>query len=328
MKERTVKHRGLAAILAVVLAAGCCICTTSASYAGSDVITLLDWNDELADAHTHSFTLKVNCPGLLYIECGNEKNVPFSLKLFNRDGSLFEETRSGDGSKVWIENDEAKTGTYRAEVTSYGDASYTVQAWLYRSGPTYKEVANKAKSLATKNIKYKNLDVGYQSRLYGASLVTDVDLHERELYAMVGSFEPYIDIKKKDDGTAALRLAIKGMTAISSVKKERLDFEKVRFYTKDRTTTFELGDCTSKYKYDYYSGIHTTTASWWATLSSDSKQRSAQLDKLITIFKHKGVKVKVYEPSGAYIWCELSESYRKNWLATFQKYKKLLAMYS
>lgn len=192
--------------------------------------------------------------------------------------------------------------------------------------PTYKEVSKKARSLATKNIKYKNLDVGYHSRLYGKGLVTNVDLHTKELYAIVGTFQPYIDIKKNKN-SANLRLAIKGKGAITSYLYEELWFDKVRFYTKDRTTTFDLGDASSKYKYDYSTGIYTTTTSWWSTLSSDSKPRYEQLNKLITIFKHKNVRVRVYEPEGAYIWMQLSESQRKNWLGTFQKYKKLLAMY-
>lgn len=220
-------------------------------------------------------------------------------------------------------------GEYTLEIHGPSDCYVEINLGLsydLNMSPTYKEISKKAKGLGTKNIKYRNLDVGYHSRLYGKGIVTDIDLHSKELYAMFGSFQPYIDIKKNGN-TANLRLAIMGKSVMTSYFYDQLWFDKVRFYTKDRTITFDLGNCTSRDKYDYSTGIYTTTTSWWATLSSDRKPRADQLNKLITIFKHKNIRVRVYEQDGTFYWLQLSEPIRKNWLATFQKYKKLLAMY-
>ena len=77
-----------------------------------------------------------------------------------------------------------------------------------------------------------------------------------------------------------------------------------------------------------YMDITATRKDYISELIIGVQRRDAQIDKLIKIFKQKNVKVRIYHyENGNYIWEKLSDGERKNWLAVFQKYKKMLKEY-
>ena len=131
-------------------------------------------------------------------------------------------------------------------------------------------------------------------------------LTKSETSLMGSTFQPYIDIRKNGK-TAKLSLRVKGTAQYVDFWGDYLYYDSIKFYTSSR----------------YF-----RTNYWSATLSSNTKRRDAQIDKLIKIFKRKNVKVRIFHyEDGNYIWKKLTEGERKNWLAVFQKYKKMLREY-
>ncbi|MCI9638689.1 MAG: hypothetical protein HFE72_00940 [Emergencia sp.] len=303
-----------------------------------------DWTTIL-DAYEEDWdTINIGSEGKITIECWQElyssgedaQMGPYQLKLSLQGGNyekFYMVDTSDDGTNTYHRTFELTglpKGDYRIMVKPQTKVRFHFRADTYRSiykEPTYKEMTTLAKSLATKNIKYKNEDIGEHARLYGKRVEVPLGLAKSEDCLMGTTFQPYIDIQK-DGKTAKLSLRVKGTAQYVDLWGDYLYYDSIRFYTSSRTTTFDIGYDDVHGYYSYRKGLYFRTNYWSATLSSNTKRRDAQIDKLIKIFKQKNVKVRIYHyENGNYIWGKLSDGERKNWLAVFQKYKKMLKEY-
>ena len=210
-----------------------------------------------------------------------------------------------------------------AEITATVNGNkYTCTVYILEKLPTYKEVATDAKKYQTKAIKFKQIDVGYESKLLGPNIVGS-KFHKKELYGHLMAFQPYIYIKKNGD-SANISLYYSGQHTIVSLNRQLTKFTKVKFYTKTRKITYNI--TSSKRKYKYKKGIYTKDFIWKTKLSDNNNTSIEELNKLIKIFEHKNVTVKIYKGSS---WAKmgLPESTRKHTLKLFKTYKKLLKLY-
>lgn len=268
----------------------------------------------------------------------NAEAAPYQIQIVCDDGDeqLYRQDffvdASDDGSNSYHKSlslSGLPEGKYCITIKPQAQVRFYFRAETYYSvytEPTYKEMASFAKSLATKNIPYKNVDVGEHARLYGKT-AEFFNLSSDETFAMGTTYQPYIDIRK-DKKTAKLSLRIRGTAEYISFEREYLYYDTIRFYTSDRRMSFDIGYCDVGSRYDYRDGIYTCTSKWSAILSSNSKKQTSQINKLIKILKQKKVKVRIYHyEDGNYIFYQLTESERKNWLAVVQKYKKMLKEY-
>lgn len=303
-----------------------------------------DWT-RILDAYEEDWdTINVGSEGKITIECWEElysskeeaQMGPYQLKLSLEDGD-YEQSymvdASDDGTNTYHRTFELTglpKGDYNVMVKPQTKVRFHFRADTYRTiytEPTYKEMTTLAKSLATKNIKYKNEDIGEHARLYGKKAEVPLDYSNSGDSLMGSTFQPYIDIQK-DGNTAKLSLRVKGTAEYVNIWGDYLYYDSIKFYTSSRTTTFDIGydDVHGYYSYKY--GLYFRTNYWSATLSSNAKRRDSQIDKLIKIFKQKNVKVRIFDYyDGNYIWIKLSDGERRNWLAVFQKYKKMLREY-
>lgn len=307
-----------------------------------------DWNRVLDAYEEDRNVINVGAEGKLTIECWEEAyptndaaavTAPYQLQLVQVTGTAdyeqtFTVTVSDDGSSSYHRTfalTGLPKGDYQVTVKPQAKVRFHFRADTYRnvySEPTYKEMTTLAKSLATKNIQYKNEDIGEHARLYGKKVDTGLFLSRGEDSIMGSTFQPYIDIQKNGK-TAKLSLRIKGTAKCMDYYGDYLGYDSIRFYTSNRTTTFDIGYDDARTGYSYKYDLYTCTNYWSATLSSNTTRRTAQIDKLIKILKQKKVKVKIFASEDSnFIWCELTDSQRKNWLAVVQKYKKMLKEYA
>jgi hypothetical protein len=306
-----------------------------------------DWTEVIVAGDSESDQVKVGAEGKLRIQCWETEEspdydemqtAPYQLKVslitgdrnYNQTFTVNTSERADRAYYKEFNFTDLPEGTYEITVIPEADVCICFRSYTYETvfvEPTYKELSRLAKSLATKNIVYKNIDVGEHARLYGKTISSDAKFSYETMYILGGSCQPYIDIKKKGK-TATLRLAVRGRVAlVSPIGYYNLNLEKIRFYTSNRRVTMELGDETEWSRYNYKNGMYSSCSDWWVTLSSNSKDREEQLNKIIKIFEQKKVRVRVYGDDGASVVLKLTESQRKNWLGVFKKYKKLLKEY-
>ncbi|MCI8608974.1 MAG: hypothetical protein HFE73_04950 [Firmicutes bacterium] len=197
--------------------------------------------------------------------------------------------------------------------------SVSIEKAEVKKNPTYKQVRAKAKSLATKNIEYKQWTDASRLNVNKIAQSKTKEYYGGLAYTL-SVLAPCIDITKNSKG-AKTSLRVMGLAYIISYDYI-LDYSKIRFYNNEDEVRYEL-DAFSLYNLDtdYESNY------FEVTLSSSNKPQRDKLNTLIRIFEKKNVKIKVYEPYGKYDIVKLDDTTRRNWLALFKKYRILLKMY-
>lgn len=205
-------------------------------------------------------------------------------------------------------------------------SNYTYECFIVveKNLPTYKTVVKKAKKYNSKYVKFKHIDVGYESRLLGEFCYGSKEYynsHGTMTRGFIVELQPYINIKKNED-TADISLNFTGKYRCFSVNSYYRNFTKIKLYTNNRRITYDITSISKKHK--KYQSI----TQWKSEFSSNNSQSIEKLNKLIKIFEHKKVTIKTSTANGKH-WClqKPAESTRKHWLKLFKTYKKLLKMY-
>ena len=203
---------------------------------------------------------------------------------------------------------------------------YECEVCVEKKPPTYKQVVEAVKKCQTKNIKFRQIDVGYQSML-SASGCWGKRSYKRRGYAFIADDESYIEIKKKGT-TATLSLIIAGTHKNVAYSPMYSDYTKLKLYTSNRKVTYNFTSNSEMARYKYRYGLYITTLKWKSKISSNSNLSLEKLNKLIRVFEHKNVTLKTLTDDGTgKTWGLIPESTRKRWLKLFKTYKKLLDLY-
>lgn len=203
---------------------------------------------------------------------------------------------------------------------------YECKVYVGKKSPTYKEVVAEVKKYQTKNIKFQQVDVGYQSRLYDFGSWGG-RFYKNRGYGFVAEDESYIEIRKKGN-TATVSLIISGTHKLIAANPMYTNYTKLKLYTPNRKITYDFTSNSENARYNYKYHTYTTTLKWKSKISSNSEISLGKLNKLIRVFEHKNVTLKTLTDNGSgKTWGTLPEITRKRWLKLFRTYKKLLALY-
>lgn len=248
----------------------------------------------------------------------NPAGVSFDVEWSSSKPSVAEVNQ--DGTVV-----AKKTGSAIIKAVVNG-VVYKCEVSVEKKLPTYKEVVAKVKKYQTKYIKFQQIDVGYQSRLYNLGYWGS-RYYKNRGYGILVEDESYIEIKKKGN-TATLSLIISGTHRFFATKPMYANYTKMKLYTQNRKITYDYTSHSENTKYNYKYHTYTTTLKWKSKISSDSKVSLEKLNKLLRMFEHKNVALKTLTNDSSGNTCgQLPELTRKNWLKIFKTYKKLLVLY-
>ena len=297
---------------------------TISVYGSTKGDSLFYWNEPHENSGTYEKAFTIEKDGIFYLNMeGFYAEGRFTIMLKSDDGTLIykKEYKKNDYYEETLSMD-LQAGNYVLSFTSNSCLGVHASGFL-DTRLSYKRLIKEAKKYSTKNIPYKNITSGQHARLLGKSYKGGM---QKKSYVMTASAQPYIDITRTGD-LGSMRLAMKGKTSIVSYGR-RTFYPKAVWFTGGGMTTgynaYLTGDSGEE---DYTTNIYQDYKYWKIDLANYKDKDTVQLDKLIKIFRQKTVEVEIVGKKDSYVTWKLSNSARKNWLAVFNKYKKLLELY-
>lgn len=320
------RYRRYASRLLILIMALTFTCSsfTISAYGITNSDSIFRWQEDHEDSGTYEKAFTIENDGILYLDMeGFYAEGRFTLMLKTDDGTLIykKEYKRNDYCEETISMD-LDAGNYVLSFTSNSCLEIEVNGYL-DTRLSYKRLIKEAKKYSTKNIPYKTITAGQHARLSGKSYKVGL---EKKSYIMTASAQPYIDITRTGD-LGKVRLAMKGKTSIVSYGRRTFYPKAVWFTGGGMTTGYNAYLTSDSGEEDYTTNIYQDYKYWKIDLANYKDKDTVQLDKLIKIFKQKTVKVEIVGKKDSYITWKLSDFARKNWLAVFNKYKKLLELY-
>lgn len=206
--------------------------------------------------------------------------------------------------------------TSNFELAIHADASLDTRL-------SYRRLIKAAKTYSTKNIPFETISSGRHARLMGKSNKAGI---KRKNYVMTASAQPFIDMTRSGD-LGRVCLAMKGKTSVVSYGKRTFYLQAVWFTGGGMTTGYSTYLTNDYGEEDYTTNIYQDYKHWKIDLADYRDKKTIQLDKLIRIFQQRTVEIEIVGKKDSYVTWKLTNSARKNWLAVFTKYKKLLELY-
>lgn len=194
---------------------------------------------------------------------------------------------------------------------------------------SYRVIARKMSTFAKKNkyYKFKNVDVGNKCCLYACSaegLSSQSKLYS-EGYAMYSYLYPYIELVRKKNGEAEIRLKFYGeIYKASAYDVTSLYCSTLKALTSNRRLDFVMKNTSNRNFYNYSGHYFEGEMKGYSIVSTSSKVELSKLKKFKTMLKQNSLSMRITSSDGAYMQIPISMAERKNWYKLLKEYDLLL----
>lgn len=216
-----------------------------------------------------------------------------------------------------------KEGTATITATA-GDTTLNCTITVRKKIPTYNQIAKLLKSYQGKNFTFRSIDVGHKCRLYTKGIVstTDSATAYNKGYAMVCSFQPYIELTREGN-TPKLKLVMSGkLYEANAFEEVDLVASQLHMYTSNRILDYDITNSKENSHYNYQKDFYVGKTIWTTALSSNINERKADTDKFSKMLQQGSFHVRIKCLWDTYFDLQPTKHHKTCWNRLIKIYKQ------